>query len=286
MTGPHFAILADGRRHFQHGPIDLVIEAFGPVTAVAAAYAAAERRFQAVLNELVAELWLLRRPLADERLWLDGPVARRMIAACWPYRDRFITPMAAVAGAVADEILAAMRAAGALDRIYVNNGGDIALHLAPGQRFDIGVAASPDPRSNAALAGRVSVLAGDGIGGIATSGRGGRSFSLGIADAVTVLAGDAASADAAATMIGNAVDIDHPAVRRAPASSIKDDTDLGGRLVTTGLGTLPEPAIAEALGRGEARAQALLDAGLIAGAVLLLRGRHRVVGRIALPLAA
>jgi ApbE superfamily uncharacterized protein (UPF0280 family) len=299
VTGPQFGTLADGRRHFHHGPIDLVIEAFGSPDAIAAGYAAAAARFATVLEELVAELGLLRQPLglpllprpSDFRRFaetpagrgsnlpptVEGPVARRMVAACWPYRDRFITPMAAVAGAVADEVLAVMLAAGPLDRAYVNNGGDIAVYLAAGQRFEIGVADSPDRPE---LAGRIVLAAGDGIGGIATSGRGGRSFSMGIADAVTVLARDAAAADAAATMIANDVDIDHSSVRRAPASALKDDTDLGDLLVTTGLGPLPLPEVERALDRGEARARALAGSGLIAGAVLLLRGRSRVVGQI------
>ncbi|WP_204349766.1 hypothetical protein, partial [Klebsiella pneumoniae] len=79
---------------------------------------------------------------------------------------------------------------------------------------------------------------GDGIGGIATSGAQGRSFSLGIADSVTVLARDAASADAAATLIANAVDLDHPAIRRRPARNLDPDSDLGDRLVTVGVGDL------------------------------------------------
>ena len=54
-----------------------------------------------------------------------------MHAAVAPFAEEsFITPMAAVAGAVADEILQAMRRAAPLARAYVNNGGDIALHLA------------------------------------------------------------------------------------------------------------------------------------------------------------
>ena len=48
------------------------------------------------------------------------------------YRDaNYVTAMASVAGAVADEILSVMRDAADLDRIYVNNGGDIALYLHP-----------------------------------------------------------------------------------------------------------------------------------------------------------
>ena len=66
--------------------------------------------------------------------------------------------------------------------------------------------------------------------GVATSGWRGRSFSLGIADAVTVLAATAAAADAAATIIANAVDLPgHPAIARRPASELEDDSDLGDR---------------------------------------------------------
>ena len=64
-----------------------------------------------------------------------------MVGACLPYgKDLglFITPMAAVAGSVADEIVLSFRKAG-IDRAYVNNGGDIALHLTPGQQYDVGV---------------------------------------------------------------------------------------------------------------------------------------------------
>ena len=75
--------------------------------------------------------------------------------------------------------------------------------------------------------------------GIATSGRHGRSFSLGIADAVTVLARTASQADAAATIIANAVDLPgHPAIVRCPANELQPDSDLGARLVTRDVGAL------------------------------------------------
>ena len=90
----------------------------------------------------------------------------------------------------------------------------IAVHVAPVEALAIGLADDP---LRLALQGGLRITAGSGIGGVATSGRHGRSFSLGIADAVTVLARDAATADAAATLIANAVDCDSPAVRRAPA---------------------------------------------------------------------
>jgi ApbE superfamily uncharacterized protein (UPF0280 family) len=195
-----------------------------------------------------------------------------MVAACRPFADVFVTPMAAVAGSVADEMMAAMLDAAPLERAYVNDGGDIAVHCAPGTSLDIGIAGGfgrgPVPRPN----GRVCIRHGDGIGGIATSGARGRSFSLGIADSVTVLAADAATADAAATLVANAVDIDHPAIIRSPACDLDPDSDLGGRLVTVSVGKLPRRAVLTALEAGLRRAAGYLARGLIVDAVLMLQG--------------
>ncbi len=264
------ARLPGDRLHLQHGPIDLVIGADGPGRE--AAFAAAARRFAPLLDELVAELPLLRRPAG--RVRPAGPVARRMANAVEPHgRRHFVTPMAAVAGAVADEVLAAMLASGGLSRAYVNDGGDIAIHLAPGRTYRAGMAGL-----DTAALGRVEIMAGDGIGGIATSGRGGRSLSLGIADSVTVLAATAATADAAATLVANAVDLPgHPAILRSPASDIRADSDLGERLVTRAVGPLTAEETAAALDRGLEEARAMQGLGLIAGAALFLNGCARVL---------
>lgn len=230
---------ADGvsrRLHLQHGPIDLVIEAFGTAPDVQLAYDRAWQRFQDILSGLVGELTLLRAPLGDAHPLLRGPVARRMASACWPYRDVFVTPMAAVAGAVADEILQAMQQETALAKAYVNNGGDIAFHLAPGQAFRAGIVCNPGHPHGDAIA---ALPASQPARGLATSGWRGRSMSLGIADVVSVLAANAAAADAAATMIGNAVNTDHPAIERASANTVRDDADLGDLPVTVNVGVLP-----------------------------------------------
>ena len=276
MSGPIAARTADGSRlHLQHGPIDLIIEAWGEPMEVADAYRRAWERFQPLLDELVAELPTLRRPLD---LALDRPsgrVARRMAAAVRPFADRFITPMAAVAGAVADEICAEMVVGGDLRRAYVNDGGDIALHLSPGETFDVGLVPVPH---RPALLGKMAVSAGEPIRGVATSGRHGRSFSLGIAEAVTVLAADAARADAAATLIANAVDLPgHPAIRRVPASELQPDTDLGTRLVTTEVGPLTPEEVAHALAAGVEEAERMRSDGLIAAAVLCLNDQVAAV---------
>jgi ApbE superfamily uncharacterized protein (UPF0280 family) len=281
---PAIQRLSGGRLHLQHGPIDVVLKAWTAETHksrdasnLARAYEAAAARFQTILGELVAELGELRRPI-DRGPQVTGPVACRMVEACAPFAGLFITPMAAVAGAVADELLAAMLDAAPLAKAFANDGGDIAVHIAPGERLEIGMAGDMTGGEIPAMNGRITLAAEDGVGGIATSGRGGRSFSLGIADSVTVLAHNAAAADAAATLIANAVNIDSPAIRRARASSLDPDSDLGECLVTVDVGPLTHAEVAAALEAGERRAVEFRRAGSIAACALTLKGKTLIVG--------
>ena len=270
-------MLPDGRRlHLHDGPIDLIIEANGAKQNVAAAYEAAARRFVSILDELCSELPLLRRRATKKSPRPSGAIARRMFAAVAHYSDHcFITPMAAVAGAVAEAVLSSMTATAPLDRAYVNNGGDIALHLSSDQRYTIGMVERPDRPS---LFGSMELCADDPVRGIATSGWRGRSFSLGIADAVTVLAENAADADAAATIIANAVDLPgHPDVTRVPACEIFPDSDLGALLVTRDVGPLSLSDINAALGSGMLLAQSLVHERLVHSVALYLQGHTRVI---------
>jgi ApbE superfamily uncharacterized protein (UPF0280 family) len=264
------ALLPGGRLHLQHGPIDIVAEAFGFPPAIRGAYARAAGRFATILEELVAELPALR----SEDTPVEGGIACRMAAAVAPFRPVFVTPMAAVAGAVAEEVLAALVGPG-ITRAYANNGGDIALWLAPGERLTCALAVSGGGT-------RVTVAATDPVRGIATSGWRGRSFSLGIADAVTVVARTAALADAAATMVANAVNADHPGIGRRPARDIRCDSDLGDRLVTVSVPVLAPEERACALEAGLRAAEAFRARGLIEGAALFLQGERRATGALAL----
>ncbi len=263
--------LSSGRLHLNHGPIDIVLKAKGP--GAAAGEAAAVARFPRILPELVAELAALR---SADRLPVHGPVAQRMAAAVAPFRAVFITPMAAVAGAVAEEVLAALTSQGGILRAYVNDGGDIALHLAPGQSHTAAVSV------NAGLPACVTIRHRDPVRGIATSGWRGRSQSLGIADAVTVLAAGAAMADAAATLIADAVDLPgHPGIARLPAREVKADSDLMDLPVTVAVSPLSSEEATEALDRGAEAANAMLARGLIAGAALFLHPAPvRLVGAL------
>jgi len=305
--------LHNGRRlHLQHGPIDLIVDVSAASSVVERrAYEIATERFQTVLTELVAELPQLRARTNTAYCRFKGSIANRMWRAasgceqvatdvkaparpgatvCCGFQQGATTPMIAVAGSVADEVLSAITndamTAGQLHKVSVNNGGDIALYLDQSERYHVGVVANPeDARINASIELRVA----DGIGGIATSGWRGRSSSLGIADSVTVLAANAAMADAAATLIANAVNVDtcdgvtidsdgSGLIERQPASKDDPDSDLGESLVTTNVARLPQMLIDSALDRGCAHAVRLQQNKIIVGACLFLQGSHRIIG--------
>ena len=276
---PSARLSADGRRlRLLHGPIDVIVTAEGPQAARMAAFARVRAAFLPVLGTLVGELPRLR---AADGPMPDGPVARRMVAATAPFAPAFVTPMAAVAGSVADHLRDAAlgsdeprTTARGLERLIVNNGGDIALWQAGGT---VTAAICDDPLTGRA-GGRIAIPHDAGVGGLATSGWRGRSHSLGIADAVTVLAADAARADAAATLLANAVDLPgHPAVTRLPAQDLAPDSDLGPRPVTTAVGPLSAADARKAIDNGRAMAEDFLARGLIHAAYLSLQDTRATV---------
>lgn len=273
--------MADNRLHLQHGPIDIIAHVDAPEEVRKRLYTSASNRFSTVLVELVAEMDLLKHPWSADLPDPKGGIAQKM---CFAVRGSgiFVTPMAAVAGAVADEVLEAMLYEAKntdpcleeIQRMYVNNGGDIAFWLNAGESFSIGVVDNPGiPELNA----RVSLAYESPVRGIATSGWRGRSQSLGIADAVTVLAGSAAIADAAATLIANDVNVDYPGILKRPASEVKDESDLGMLPVTVDVPPLPVDQISEALKRGAQTAGNFIRTGKIEAAYLSLQKQTLVV---------
>ncbi len=277
MQPPIVRLLGSGDRlHLQHGPIDLIVGAEGPMAGSREqAFRAAAMRFETILDGLVVDLDRHRQRLMPETPQPQDRVASRMYRAAGSFCDQtFLTPMIAVAGAVADEILDAMRAAVPLTRAYVNNGGDIAVHLTSGTRFSVAMA-----QVDGADLGRIRISGRQGVGGIATSGADGRSHSLGIADSVTVLAETAAQADVAATLVANSVDLpDHPGVLRQPACALQPDSDLGSRKVVVRVPALSKPDREWALRAGRELAQSFLEAGHIKGAALFLQGDVKMLG--------
>ena len=279
--GPISHELSQGRRHFQHGPIDIIAYAEGDPVSVARAHQAAWYRFGQILPELVDELAELRKPVGSAGT-LKGPIAQTMWHACKACLiesdvHAFLTPMAAVAGSVAQELSACYQASG-IRRAWINNGGDIALYLTNDTTVSIGLFADLARFDEQQLIGGVQTDAvfevkyGMGISGVATSGWRGRSFSLCIADSVTVFASSASQADAAATLIANAVNVADPHIVRQPANTLKDDSDLGEQLVTVAVPELSQNKIYEALEAGLKKAHTLKQNGLICASVLSCQG--------------
>lgn len=231
---------------FRHGPIDIVARLDGPLHDKRLAYEAAKVRFQSILEELCQELSLLRTPIAKLPIPPTGEIAQLMFRAASHFgKNPHLTAMAAVAGAVAQTLLQKMIKAAELLRCSVNNGGDIALHLAPGQTYTAGICFDPD---HPHVSDTATIRANDNIGGIATSGWRGRSHSLGIADSVTVFAASACAADIAATIIANAVNLPNSSkIMRAPANHLAPDSDLGDLPVTTHVAHLTEAECKTAL---------------------------------------
>ncbi len=271
-TGMQANLIGAGNRlHLQHGPIDMIIDADSRHRS--AIFTAATKAGISVLATLVEELPLLRARHHSGRQFA-GPVARRMHAACHLAGGRFVTPMIAVAGAVADHILAAMLAskfANDVTKISVNNGGDVAFWTAPGAIAKAQLAG---------VDGGMMTIHGPTVWrGLATSGWQGRSHSLGIADSVSVLARTAATADIAATLIANSVNLtSHRGIERVPAKSLNPESDLGDRLVTTAVPQLPRDDVFAAVDGGRTVAQQILDQEHIAGAVISLQGHTEIIG--------
>jgi len=263
------------RLFLQHGPINLVVKAWGEGQSVDEAYAQLIDVFPDWLGGLVDELPRLRMTEPCSVGPPEGEIARRMVSAVAACKAVGISPMAAVAGAVADQACRCLAAFDGVHKAYVNNGGDISVHLGPGQRLLVGLV--PDLEA-ALLQGEIELPASSVVRGVATSGWQGRSHSLGIADAVTVLATDAVRADAAATSIGNAVDVPFDGIGRVPARDLDADSELGERLVTVAVPYLPHELRAEALAAGVAEAVRLRSERVIQSAALSLQGAWRLTG--------
>ena len=271
----------DHRLHLQEGPINLILDVDAFKGIREHLFISAKKRLNTVLRELVLELDLLKLPWKIHSPVPKGEIAQRMFYAVSGL-DIFVTPMAGVAGAVADEILDVMRKTveksdyylDNVKRMYVNNGGDLSFWLKNGSSFSVGVI---DNIETPELNTKVSLHHDSPVRGIATSGWRGRSQSLGIADAVTVLAKSAVEADVAATLIANDVNIEYPGIEKRPASELKDDSDLGSIPVTVDVPSLPDFMVCEALKKGAKTARKFINMGIIETAYLSLQKQTLVV---------
>lgn len=203
-------------------------------------------------------------------------VVARMIESSKIVADPDFTPLAVVAGTFADFVADYMLELGA-DKAIVDNGGDIAIRVPPGDSIKIGIRSD---LSSTTTTHAITINGDMGIGGVCTSGLGGRSFTLGIASAAVALSRSASLADAAATLLGNATYIDSPKVKRVLAESIYPDTDIRGLLVVTEIEPLSGEEIDKALRLGEIKAQEILGKQVIKGAFIAVQGKTKKIGNI------
>ncbi len=258
-----FQLLRPGLVLVDHGPITMTIDAAQGNSPFTGGAVAGAKRALIILAELVKNLFIARLLIGEMPVIPPGcpSVLCKMIYAVRLLGEPDFTPMAAVAGAVAESVMEEVLAAGAT-RVIVNNGGDIALHIPSGERVRVGIASNLTTRSCTHL---LEVTGESGIGGIATSGLGGRSLTKGIATAAVALAETASVADAAATAIANSTYFLHSGIKRGPAEKIDPGTDIRGQLVTLSVEELPEDVKRGALKNGARSAGLLLQRHVLKG---------------------
>ena len=262
--------LSSGTVLVDYGPMHMFISVFEngrPLISLAEEGAHLAMR---VLEDLAKFLPVMKKRSKELEIEETFPnVVQRMIEATKKMGEPDLTPLASVAGTASDVVADFIFSRGGT-KIIVDNGGDIAIRLTEGEVARVGVKTEIDAKQPTYL---ISIDSTMEIGGVATSGLGGRSFTKGIASAATVLSQTAAFSDAAATVIGNFTNVEDPSIVRSLAEKIYPDTDIAGELVTIKVGKLSEEKVQEALNNGLSKAHSVYQRGLITGALIALQGR-------------
>ncbi len=263
-------ILPNGSVLLDYGPMHMFISVFENGRPIVALAQEGAHFAMKVLKDLARFLPVIKKKsvgLEAKRAFPD--VVRRMIEATKKMEEPDLTPLAAVAGTASDIVADFIFSKGGT-KIIVDNGGDIAIRLQEAEVARVGVKTEIDAKQATYL---VSIDSTMGIGGVATSGLGGRSFTKGIASAATVLAETSSLSDAAATIVGNFTNVEDAKIARTLAEEIYPETDLAGEWVTTRIGELSQEKVDEALRRGLSKAYSICQKGLIRGALVALQGK-------------
>jgi len=263
-------VLPGGAVLFEYGPMRMSIQVFEHGRVMTDLAKEGSCRARELLEDLAHFLPVIKRKAleleSDERY---PDVVRTMIEATRKLEQPDLTPLASVAGAASDSVADFIFLRGGT-KIIIDNGGDVALRLREGEVAKVGIKTDIYARFPEYVLWIDETMR---IGGVATSGLGGRSFTKGIASAATVLSETASLADGAATVIGNATNVEAPGIRRALAETLYPDTDIAGEWVTIQVGELSDEKIEEALGAGLEKANRLCQKGLIKEALLAVKGR-------------
>ena len=253
----------------ENGPLHLVIRAWSHDEFQMEAALEAARFAFACLEQVAQDLPELKQLPSESRFCPTDPVPKAMVNSVLRLGDSSLTPMASVAGAIADGVADFLLDRGCT-RVIVDNGGDLAIRLLQGETARVGLRpdlTSPKLSHILELDGRFPSY------GVNTSGLGGRSFTTGIATAATVLARTSVLADAAATSVANACFVPDPQIVQIPAGRLSPDTDIPGVPVTVQVGPLPPAIVEEALSRSLALALDYAAQNLIFGAFIAAGGQ-------------
>lgn len=272
--------IGDGRVLAQYGPMRLAIDVHserGPDSEMAAD--AAEYAFSLLPRLVPAKKMFSRGNYASTlKSGFEEQLFNQMIQAVEMVRWPDLGPMATVAGMISESVALFLKEAGAV-RAIVENGGDLAIFLTPGQTASVGIrlgVMASEPVYKMTLRGDRHSL-----WGVCSSGLGGRSLTQGLADTALCVAASAVVADAAATALGNACNVQSPKVRRILAETVEPDTDIAGLLVTESVADLSESEIDAAIDNASIYAHGLVHDGVIMGAVVSLGGKVAVTGGFA-----
>ena len=264
----HIGVIDEETVLAECGPMRLVIRAWDEKQPqIKLARQAAEKSIS-YLERIARCRPLLSRPVPEIEDLPEDELALAMISSTRAIGDKDLTPMAAVAGTIADAVADGLFEQG-LTRVIVDNGGDIAFRMAEGEKVSVGIR----PQVSSPLISHVIHLdCSRSTWGVTTSGMGGRSFTKGIASAVTVLAENASVADAAATAVANACFVEDKAILQLPAENMDPHSDLAGIRVTTEVKPLSSESIRMAVESARHKAEHLCQKGLIIGAFIALGG--------------
>ena len=262
------SIIKDGKLFIENGPTNIIAEAFS--IEKKAIYNLICEYSSKFLKDISQEIETLKKPTSEKNKF-KSEIANTMFNSTKLFLPNFITPMASVAGSISELLLLKVLEKFNVDKIYINNGGDISLYISKNEKF------------NFSIGGETSFIVEyaniKGLGGIATSGWKGRSFSMGIADSVTVIANKASVADSAATLICNKIDLKNSnKVKKINANNLYEDTDLKNKLITVSVENLTEYEIKEAIIKGKIISEHFISKKIIKSVIINLQNNILILG--------
>ncbi|MFL2822295.1 MAG: UPF0280 family protein [Alphaproteobacteria bacterium] len=262
------SLIENDKLFMENGPTNIIAEAFS--SKKIEIYNFICEYSSKFLKDLSFEIETLKKPTSKKNIFVSE-IANTMFESTQLFLPNFITPMASVAGSIAELLLLKVVEKFDVNKMYINNGGDISLYINKNEKF------------NFSIGGETSFVVEyadiNGFGGIATSGWKGRSFSMGIADSVTVIAEKASIADAAATIIGNHIDLKNSnKVKKTVANNLYENTDLNDKLITVSVENLTKNEIRRAISKGKNISEYYISKNLIKSVIINLQDNILILG--------